>query len=146
MGMSTKMYIAEFIGTFALIFVVVALLVLFAAIWFALVSASQLVRPIGQLADAAERVRSGDLSVRVSEGRADDEIGGLSRAFNRMTSQLDSQRSELIEANAQLDERRRFTELVLSGVSAGGYGIRIRDGNTMDEGGPQIVPRFEPGA
>ena len=118
--------------TFALIFVVVALLVLFAAIWFALVSASQLVRPIGQLADAAERVRSGDLSVRVSEGRADDEIGGLSRAFNRMTSQLDSQRSELIEANAQLDERRRFTELVLSGVSAGVIGL--------DEGGRIELP------
>jgi two-component system nitrogen regulation sensor histidine kinase NtrY len=109
--------------TFALVFVVVALLVLFAAIWFALVSASQLVRPIGQLADAAERVRSGDLSVRVDEGRPGDEIGGLSRAFNRMTSQLESQRSELIEANAQLDERRRFTELVLSGVSAGVIGL-----------------------
>jgi two-component system nitrogen regulation sensor histidine kinase NtrY len=118
--------------TFALIFVVLALLVLFAAIWFALVSASQLVRPIGQLADAAERVRSGDLSVRVIEGRADDEIGGLSRAFNRMTSQLASQRSELIEANAQLDERRRFTELVLSGVSAGVIGL--------DEGGRIELP------
>jgi two-component system nitrogen regulation sensor histidine kinase NtrY len=109
--------------TFALIFVVVALLVLFAAIWFALVSASQLVRPIGALADAAERVRSGDLSVRVEEGRPGDEIGSLSRAFNRMTSQLESQRSELIDANAQLDERRRFTELVLSGVSAGVIGL-----------------------
>jgi two-component system nitrogen regulation sensor histidine kinase NtrY len=118
--------------TFALIFVVMALLVLFAAIWFALVSASQLVRPIGQLADAAERVRSGDLSVRVNEGRADDEIGGLSRAFNRMTSQLDSQRSELIDANAQLDERRRFTELVLSGVSAGVIGL--------DDGGRIELP------
>jgi two-component system, NtrC family, nitrogen regulation sensor histidine kinase NtrY len=109
--------------TFALVFVVVALLVLFAAIWFALVSASQLVRPIGALADAAERVRSGDLSVRVEEGRVGDEIGSLSRAFNRMTSQLESQRSELIDANAQLDERRRFTELVLSGVSAGVIGL-----------------------
>jgi two-component system, NtrC family, nitrogen regulation sensor histidine kinase NtrY len=109
--------------TFALVFVVVALLVLFAAIWFALVSASQLVRPIGLLADAAERVRSGDLSVRVAEGRVGDEIGSLSRAFNRMTSQLDSQRRELTEANAKLDERRRFTELVLSGVSAGVIGL-----------------------
>ncbi len=118
--------------TFALIFVVLALLVLFAAIWFALVSASQLVRPIGALADAAERVRSGDLSVRVAEGRGDDEIGGLSRAFNRMTNQLASQRSELIEANAQLDERRRFTELVLSGVSAGVIGL--------DEGGRIELP------
>jgi two-component system, NtrC family, nitrogen regulation sensor histidine kinase NtrY len=109
--------------TFALVFVVVALLVLFAAIWFALVSASQLVRPVGLLADAAERVRSGDLSVRVAEGRPGDEIASLSRAFNRMTSQLESQRSELIEANAQLDERRRFTELVLAGVSAGVIGL-----------------------
>jgi two-component system, NtrC family, nitrogen regulation sensor histidine kinase NtrY len=117
--------------TFALIFVVVALLVLFGAIWFALVSASQLVQPIGELADAAERVRSGDLSVRVGEERP-DEIGGLSRAFNRMTSQLESQRSELIEANAQLDERRRFTELVLSGVSAGVIGL--------DDGGRIELP------
>jgi two-component system nitrogen regulation sensor histidine kinase NtrY len=109
--------------TFALVFVVVALLVLFAAIWFALVSASQLVRPIGLLADAAERVRSGDLSIRVAEGRPGDEIASLSRAFNRMTSQLENQRSELIQANAQLDERRRFTELVLSGVSAGVIGL-----------------------
>jgi two-component system, NtrC family, nitrogen regulation sensor histidine kinase NtrY len=109
--------------TFAFIFVVVALLVLCAAIWLALVVASQLVRPVGLLADAAERVRSGDLSVRVEEGRADDEIGVLSRAFNRMTSQLDSQRAELVEANAQLDRRRRFTELVLAGVSAGVIGL-----------------------
>ena len=55
--------------TFALLFVVVALLILFAAVWLALVFASQLVRPIGLLADAAERVRSGDLTVRVRGGR-----------------------------------------------------------------------------
>ncbi len=109
--------------TFAFIFVVVALLILFASVWLALVFASQLVRPIGALADAAERVRSGDLSVRVAEGPPGDEIGALGRAFNRMTSQLQSQRRELIEANAQLDQRRRFTELVLSGVSAGVIGV-----------------------
>ena len=109
--------------TFAFIFVVVALLILFASVWLALVFASQLVRPVGLLADAAERVRSGDLTVRVAEGPPGDEVGTLSRAFNRMTSQLQSQRRELIEANAQLDQRRRFTELVLSGVSAGVIGV-----------------------
>ena len=40
-----------------------------------------------------------------------------------MTSQLQSQRRELIDANAQLDQRRRFTELVLAGVSAGVIGV-----------------------
>ena len=109
--------------TFAFIFVVVALLILFASVWLALVFASQLVRPVGLLADAAERVRSGDLSVRVAEGPPGDEVGTLSRAFNRMTSQLQSQRRELIDANAQLDQRRRFTELVLAGVSAGVIGV-----------------------
>ena len=109
--------------TFAFIFVVVALLILFASVWIALVFASHLVRPMGLLADAAERVRSGDLSVRVAEGPPGDEVGSLSRAFNRMTSQLQSQRRELIDANSQLDQRRRFTELVLSGVSAGVVGI-----------------------
>jgi two-component system nitrogen regulation sensor histidine kinase NtrY len=40
-----------------------------------------------------------------------------------MTHQLQSQQSELIEANRQLDQRRRFTETVLSGVSAGVIGL-----------------------
>jgi two-component system, NtrC family, nitrogen regulation sensor histidine kinase NtrY len=109
--------------TFAFIFVIVALLILFASVWLALLFASQLVRPVAQLADAAERVRSGDLSVRVAEGPVADEVSSLIRAFNRMTNQLQSQRRELIEANTQLDQRRRFTELVLAGVSAGVIGI-----------------------
>ncbi|MBI3451750.1 MAG: PAS domain-containing sensor histidine kinase [Rhodospirillales bacterium] len=109
--------------TFAMIFVLVALLLLLAAIWVGLALATRLARPIGALIAAAEQVRAGDLSVRVSEGRADDELGSLSRAFNRMTSQLDSQRREVVEANRQLDYRRRFTEAVLSGVSAGVIGL-----------------------
>jgi len=44
-----------------------------------------------------------------------------------MTGQLDAQRSALISANRQNDERRRFTEAVLAGVSAGVVGID-RDG------------------
>ena len=109
--------------TFAMVFVLVALLLLFAAVWTGLVIATKLVQPIAALSAAAERVRSGDLSVRVEEGKSDDELGSLSRAFNRMTSQLQTQRGELVEANRQLDERRRFTEAVLSGVSAGVIGL-----------------------
>jgi two-component system nitrogen regulation sensor histidine kinase NtrY len=68
-------------------------------------------------------VRGGDLSARVEEVAANDELGSLSRAFNRMTSQLATQRAELVEANRQLDLRRRFTETVLAGVSAGVIGL-----------------------
>lgn len=109
--------------TFVLIFVVVALLVLLASVWVGLAFSNQLVRPIGGLISAAERVRAGDLSARVTEGDDGDEIGSLSRAFNRMTGQLGEQREELVEANRQLDERRRFTEAVLAGVSAGVIGL-----------------------
>ena len=109
--------------TFVLIFVVVALLVLLASVWMGLYFANRLARPIGELIVAAERVRKGDLDARVVEGDPGDEIGTLSRAFNRMTDQLNAQRRELVDTNEQLDERRRFTEAVLSGVSAGVIGL-----------------------
>jgi two-component system nitrogen regulation sensor histidine kinase NtrY len=108
---------------FAWIFALVALLVLAAAVLIGLVMANQIARPIGRLIQAAERVRGGDLAVRVPEARTDDEVSGLSRAFNRMTGQLAAQRAELMDAYRQIDERRRFTETVLSGVSAGVIGM-----------------------
>jgi len=113
--------------TFALIFGVVALLLLLASVWVGLNFATQLVRPISALIAAAERVRAGDLTARVHEADAKaDEIGSLSRAFNRMAGQLEEQRRELIEANRQVDARRRFTEAVLAGVSAGVIGLDQR--------------------
>lgn len=109
--------------TFALIFALVALLVLTAAVLIGLVLANQLVRPMSVLIDAAERVRGGDLTVQVPEIESGDELAGLLKAFNRMTGQLGAQRTELMEAYGQIDERRRFTESVLSGVSAGVIGL-----------------------
>jgi len=109
--------------TFALIFALVALLVLAAAISIGLVLANQIARPVGWLMLAAERVRGGDLAVQVPEIASGDELAGLSRAFNRMTNQLSAQRAELMDAYSQIDERRRFTETVLSGVSAGVIGL-----------------------
>ncbi len=109
--------------TFAMVFVLVALLLLFAAVWTGLVLANRLVRPVSALISAAERVRAGELSARVEAGPADDELGSLSRAFNSMTDQIEGQQRELVEANRQLDDRRRFTEAVLSGVSAGVVGL-----------------------
>jgi two-component system nitrogen regulation sensor histidine kinase NtrY len=109
--------------SFALVFATVALLVLSAAVLIGLVIANQIARPIGHLMRAAERVRAGDLAVRVPESKTGDEVAGLSRAFNRMTGQLSAQRAELMDAYGQLDERRRFTETVLAGVSAGVIGL-----------------------
>jgi two-component system nitrogen regulation sensor histidine kinase NtrY len=108
---------------FSQIFLVMGVLLLTIAVLAGLRFATKLVRPIGSLIVAAEQVRAGDLAARVREGDGDAEFGSLSRAFNRMTQQLQAQQSELIEANRQLDERRRFTETVLAGVSAGVIGL-----------------------
>jgi len=109
--------------TFAMIFGVVALLLLLAAVRVGLAFANRLAMPISRLISAADRVRVGDLTASVPEDEEGHEIDHLSRAFNRMTAQLSSQRAELINANNQLDERRRFTETVIGGVSAGVLGL-----------------------
>lgn len=109
--------------TFVMFFVVVAMLVLLAAVWTGLSIATRLAQPVSALIGAAERVRKGDLGVRVDDSDVVDEIGTLSRAFNRMTSQLETQQEGLMAANRQLDERRRFSETVLTGVSAGVIGL-----------------------
>ena len=108
---------------FALIFLMVALLFLVAAVAIGIHFATQLAEPISRLVTATEQIRGGDLAARVPEGEKDDELASLSRAFNRMTYQIESQQTELREANRQLDERRRFTETVLTGVSAGVIGL-----------------------
>jgi two-component system nitrogen regulation sensor histidine kinase NtrY len=109
--------------TFSLVYAVMALLLLLGAMWVGLTLATRMATPIIKLIDAAERVRGGDLTARVEEPASTDEMGSLSRAFNRMTSQLAAQRRDLMDVNQQLDERRRFTETVLAGVSAGVIGL-----------------------
>lgn len=109
--------------TFVMIFVVVALLLLMAAVWVGMTLAGQLSRPISGLILASNKVSKGYLSARVPETSKTDEISILGRSFNRMTSQLERQQQGLVEANRQLDERIRFTETVLTGVSAGVIGL-----------------------
>ena len=109
--------------TFVMIFVVVALLLLMAAVWVGMTLAGQLSRPISGLILASDKVSKGYLSARVPETSKTDEISVLGRSFNRMTSQLERQQQGLVEANRQLDERIRFTETVLTGVSAGVIGL-----------------------
>lgn len=96
-----------------------SLLIVGVAVWVAIAVADRLVRPISELVDAAQNVAGGDLAVRVPEPKAKDEIGTLARVFNAMTGRLETQRNDLVTANAQLDSRRALIEAVMSGVSAG---------------------------
>ncbi len=105
------------------IFVGIALLLLLAAVLGGLLFANKLARPIRRLIQASDEVCKGNLSVRIAEEDETVELSSLTSAFNRMTEQLESQRDALLIANEQLDERRRFTEAVLAGVSAGVIGL-----------------------
>ena len=98
----------------------VALLIVALAIFIALKLADRLVRPVGELVDAARRVDGGRSFARGSRSsarrRRDRTLGN---AFNRMTGRLEEQTGALVAANAQLDSRRAFIEAVLSSVTAG---------------------------
>ncbi len=108
--------------TFGLIFGVVSLLLLFAAISVGLNLATRMAAPISELINAAQRVSEGDLDARVRESEVTG-FNTLSHVFNRMTQQLAAQRDDLLEAHRTEDRRRRFTEAVLGGVSAGVIGL-----------------------
>lgn len=114
-------------GLFAMAYVSTALIVLLAAGWVGLTSATRVAEPIGRLVGAARRVASGDLKARVAVGEERDEVDALATAFNRMTAQLDTQRRDLVKAQEDSEARRSFIEAVLGGVSAGVLGLD-RDG------------------
>jgi two-component system nitrogen regulation sensor histidine kinase NtrY len=109
--------------TFALVYALITLVFLLGAIWTALWFSNRLVAPIVRLLGAARQVATGNFDVKVSAKGGHGDLNTLSRTFNMMTDQVRSQRDELVDANQLLDSRRRFTEAMLAGVSAGVIGI-----------------------
>ncbi|MDV7269676.1 PAS domain-containing sensor histidine kinase [Thioclava sp. A2] len=108
---------------FGLVYFGFALLLVLAAVWLGLWFAERLSRPIGRLAQAAERVGAGDLDARVIEEQGEDEIATLGQSFNRMTRQLKQQRDELVASHATTEERRRMFDSVLGSVTSGVIGL-----------------------
>ncbi|MDE1993350.1 MAG: PAS domain-containing sensor histidine kinase [Rhizobiaceae bacterium] len=122
---------------FAVLYIGFALIVLLAAIWTAIAVADRIVRPIRLLISAADNVASGNMNVLVPVRAADGDVGNLSRTFNKMISEIRTQRDEILEAKDEVDDRRRFIEAVLSGVTAAVIGVehdrRITIANTSAE-------------
>jgi len=88
---------------FAMIFILLAIILLLAAIIWGRHFAEQLVKPIRELVIAAEKVKNGDLTAQVPEGGLKkDEIKILSLAFNRMVKQIDRQQRDLLIAQRAL--------------------------------------------
>jgi len=108
---------------FAILYFGLTLIMILSAIWTGIAVANRLVRPIRQLIGAAEEVSEGNLDIRVPVRASDGDVGYLGQTFNGMLGQLKEQRDKLLHANELIDQRRRFSEAVLSGVSAGVMGV-----------------------
>ena len=108
---------------FALMYTVIALTVLLSAVWIGLNFANRLVAPIRRLIGAANVVSTGNLHVRVPIHRSEGDLAQLGETFNRMTQELRTQRDDIMRARDLIDSRRRFTEAVLAGASAGVIGV-----------------------
>jgi two-component system nitrogen regulation sensor histidine kinase NtrY len=104
---------------------IVALLVVFCAIWFGFYLAKSISIPIMELAEGTRRIAEGDLSFFINR-KANDEIGILVDSFNKMTHDLRIGREQLMysarilrEQNTEIEEKRQYMEIVLENVSAG---------------------------
>jgi two-component system, NtrC family, nitrogen regulation sensor histidine kinase NtrY len=109
--------------TFGMMYALVAFVFLLAAMWIGLWFSDRLVAPIVRILDASRRVAQGDFAAKVSTIEGIGDLETLARTFNFMTDQVAQHQDELLKTNDQLDERRRFTEAMLAGVSAGVIGI-----------------------
>ncbi|MHC1548379.1 sensor histidine kinase [Phyllobacterium sp. K27] len=104
---------------YALLYTELTLLLLLTAVWTGIAVANRVVQPIRALIGAAEEVATGNFDISVPVKGSDGDIGALSQTFNNMVGQLKTQHHDLTSAKDEIDERRRFTEAVLSGVTAG---------------------------
>jgi two-component system, NtrC family, nitrogen regulation sensor histidine kinase NtrY len=121
----------------------VTLLIIFSAIWFGLFLAKGITGPIQKLAEGTQKIIKGNLDFQIAR-TSEDEIGTLVDSFNRMTEDLKSSKGQIEKANAELsrsnielEQRRRYMEIVLRDVGAGVISIdtegRIRTINKSAE-------------
>jgi two-component system nitrogen regulation sensor histidine kinase NtrY len=109
--------------TLALVYAVIALIATLSAVWIGLHFANYLVAPIRRLISAANLVSTGNLFVQLPIRRSEGDLAHLGETFNKMTQELRTQRDDLVRARDLIDSRRRFTEAVLAGASAGVIGV-----------------------
>jgi two-component system nitrogen regulation sensor histidine kinase NtrY len=114
-----------------LIYFMISVTSLLAAIWIGMWFAGRFVAPIRRLIAGAQEVSKGNLEIALPEKRGEGDLRRLSHTFNLMTRELKRQQDALHQTNAQLTERRNFIEAVLSGVSAGVIGLDSADRITL---------------
>lgn len=132
---------------FATMFILIALIMLLSATWLGLSFANRLVAPIRRLIAATDQVSSGNLNVQVAVRKSEGDLAHLGETFNKMTSELRLQQSRLIAASNLIDERRLFTEAVLSGVPVAVVGVGSKGEITvLNPSAERLIPPAGEGA
>ncbi|WP_036255327.1 sensor histidine kinase NtrY-like [Methylocapsa acidiphila] len=132
---------------FATVFVLIALIMILSATWLGLSFANRLVAPIRRLIAAADQISSGNLGVKVQVRKSEGDLAHLGETFNKMTSELRLQQNRLIAASNLIDERRRFTEAVLSGVPVAVIGVGPKGEITvLNPSAERLIPQAGEGA
>lgn len=111
----------SYIFTLIMVFTMVVML----STWVGMYLAKGISEPIQELVDATHEISKGNLEIRVSPA-GDDEIGQVIDSFNQMTADLKTSKDDIQQANRALQERnvqveesKRYIEIVLASVAAG---------------------------
>ncbi len=114
------------LASYQMILVMIALLSVFFATWFAFYLARLITVPIQSLAEGTRRISEGDLDVTLGELSSNDELGMLVGSFNHMAGELRSSRGKLDAAysalqrnNLELAGGKRYIETVLDNIATG---------------------------
>jgi two-component system, NtrC family, nitrogen regulation sensor histidine kinase NtrY len=144
-----------------LMYTMISMTALLAAIWAGLWFAGRFVAPIRRLIAGAREISTGNLDVELPERRGEGDLRRLSSTFNTMTRELKHQRDALVTANTELTNRTSFIEAVLAGVSSGIIGVdadrritlispsaqkllEIDEGNIVGKPIGDVLPEFAP--
>jgi len=111
--------------TLLITFSIMTLLILFAATWVGFRLAKGITAPIQKLAEATQRIASGDLDFSLHT-ETKDELGMLVKSFNQMTRDLKTSKEHLEgaykilkERNLEIEQRRRYMETILRNIATG---------------------------
>ncbi|MDR0753244.1 MAG: hypothetical protein LBE95_01060 [Holosporaceae bacterium] len=108
---------------FILTFVIVGVLLLIASIVVAIIYSWRVVKPVSNLIDVSEEIIGGNMEARAINDSSYEEIQLLIKTFNQMIEQVNNHRKNLVQINQKLQERIKFINSVLAGVSSGVIGI-----------------------
>ncbi len=103
----------------------VTLVIIFVASWFGVFLAKGITGPVQKLVEGTQKIVKGNLDFAIPK-TSGDEIGTLVDSFNQMTrdlktskGQVEKAHAELSRSNLELDQRRRYMEVVLRDVGTG---------------------------